>query len=393
MSIVSRPGAFVRAAASFLGMALLALGVALGPALAQDAGKGGGGLFGGGGFGGLEGLFGGDEKPGPNVYVSPSAIELLPDAADVGVPQNRSLKTFDPIALPERASPRGTSALDLPNLPAYAPQLNVEPKAFRPNAELVLEARLVDDGEPVPNGLVWRLFSAVPQLDGRSALIATSKEAQPSFDVPPGAYIVHAIFGRAGIVKRIDFSGVSAKEVIVLGAGGLKLNATASADGAEVPKSRLRFDIYSDPELESDRELIASGVAAGETVRLNAGLYHVVSTYGSVNAQTQGDIKVEAGKLTEATLQHHASQQTLKLVREKGGEAIAGTAWTIASTSGDILRKSAGAFASMVLNEGDYTAIARNRDTTYQRTFTVKAGEDAEVEILLSDLAEADTGD
>ena len=37
-------------------------------------------------------------------------------------------------------------------------------------------------------------------------------------------------------------------------------------------------------------------------VRLNAGTYHVVSTYGAVNAVIRADIRVEAGKLTEATV-------------------------------------------------------------------------------------------
>nr|WP_244404172.1 hypothetical protein [Fulvimarina pelagi] len=342
---------------------------------------------------GIEGFLSGGSDKGPNVYASPSANELLPNSADVGVPQMKSLRTFDPIALPDSTVAPGMSALDMPNLPAYAPQLNMDKKAFRPNAELVLEARLSEEGEIVPGGIVWRLFSAVPQLQGRSTLIATSKEAKPSFNVPPGAYIVHATFGRAGIVKRIDFNGVNVKEVVVLGAGGLKLDATVSSEGQAATESRLKFDIFADAERDSERELIASGVAPGEVVRLNAGLYHVVSTYGSINARTQADIRVEAGKLTEATLQHRAAQQTLKLVREHGGEAIAGTAWTVTSMSGDILRKSAGAFASMVLAEGDYMAVARNRETTYQRSFSVKAGEDADVEILLSDLIETSSED
>ncbi|MER0237349.1 hypothetical protein [Fulvimarina sp. MAC8] len=342
---------------------------------------------------GIEGFLNGGSEKRPNVYASPSASDLLPNSAEVGVPQMKSLRKFNPIALPESAGKPGLSALDMPNLPAYAPQFNMDQNAFRPNAELVLEARLSENGEIVPGGIVWRLFSAVPQLQGRSSLIATSKEAKPSFNVPPGAYIVHATFGRAGIVKRIDFNGVSVKEVVVLGAGGLKLDATVSSEGQVATGSRLQFDIYADAERDSDRELIASGVAPGQVVRLNAGLYRVVSTYGSINARTQADIRVEAGKLTEATLQHRAAQQTLKLVREHGGEAIAGTAWTVTSMSGDILRKSAGAFASMVLAEGDYMAVARNRDTTYQRSFSVKAGEDSDVEILLSDLVETTSGD
>jgi hypothetical protein len=52
----------------------------------------------------------------------------------------------------------------------------------------------------------------------------------------------------------------------------------------------------------------------------------------------------------------------MKLVRERGGEAIADTSWSILTESGDIVRESVGAFASMVLAEGNYAVVAKNRD-------------------------------
>ena len=44
-----------------------------------------------------------------------------------------------------------------------------------------------------------------------------------------------------------------------------------------------------------------------------------------------------------------------------GGEAIADTSWSVLTDSGDIIRESVGAFASMVLAEGDYAIVAKNR--------------------------------
>ena len=123
----------------------------------------------------------------------------------------------------------------------------------------------------------------------------------------------------------------------------------------------------------------------GAVVRLNAGTYHVVSTYGSVNAVIRSDIRVEAGKLTEATVEHRAAELTMKLVRDHGGEAIADTSWSILTNSGDPIRESVGAFASMVLAEGDYTIVAKNRDRIYQRDFTVEGGHNTEVEVLATE--------
>ncbi len=97
----------------------------------------------------------------------------------------------------------------------------------------------------------------------------------------------------------------------------------------------------------------------------------------------RADIQVAAGKLTQATIQHRAARITFKLVSSVGGEAIADTAWSILTASGDIIAENVGAFATMVLSEGNYTAVARNKDRIYQRDFAVKAGRNSDVELLL----------
>jgi hypothetical protein len=102
---------------------------------------------------------------------------------------------------------------------------------------------------------------------------------------------------------------------------------------------------------------------------------------------------VEAGKLTEATVEHRAAELTLKLVREEGGEAIADTSWSVLTNSGDPVRESVGAFASMVLAEGDYTIVAKNRDRIYQREFTVVAGRNQEVEVLANEANATDANE
>ena len=131
--------------------------------------------------------------------------------------------------------------------------------------------------------------------------------------------------------------------------------------------------------------LIAPDVKPDTIVRLSAGTYHVVSTYGSVNAIIRADIQVEAGKLTEAVVEHKAAELTLKLVRNEGGEALADTSWSVVNPSGEIIKESVGAFASMVLAEGDYTIIAKNRDKLFQKDFKVVAGRNQDVEVVAAE--------
>jgi hypothetical protein len=47
----------------------------------------------------------------------------------------------------------------------------------------------------------------------------------------------------------------------------------------------------------------------------------------------------------------------------------------------------------MVLAEGDYTVIAKNKDKLFQRDFKVVAGKNQDVEVLLSDQAPSTPGE
>jgi hypothetical protein len=155
-----------------------------------------------------------------------------------------------------------------------------------------------------------------------------------------------------------------------------------------IPPAKLRFSIYEAEEKPgTERALILPDVSPNSVIRLNAGTYHIVSTYGTVNAIMRSDIRVEAGKLTQATVEHRAAEMTMKLVRESGGEAIADTSWSVLTESGDPVRESVGAFASMVLAEGNYTIVAKNRDHIYQRDFAVVAGHNQDVEVIANEEA------
>lgn len=271
--------------------------------------------------------------------------------------------------------------LKLPGLTEYAPE-----GASGTPGKISLIAQLATEAPEITRGLVWRVFGPEPGPDGKLPLVATSEGGSSAFELAPGSYLVHAAFGRAGATKRITLgSGELRQESLVLDAGGLKLDAVLSG-GVRIPSDKLRFSIYeANGGPDAERRLVVPNVAPKTVVRLNTGTYHVVSKYGTVNAIIRSDIRVEAGKLTEATVEHRAAQLTMKLVREPGGEAIADTQWSILTESGDSVRESVGAFASMVLAEGTYTINAKNRDRNYQRDFTVVAGRNQDVEVLTTE--------
>ena len=276
-------------------------------------------------------------------------------------------------------------AIVVPGITSFAPPAERGPLALQREGELRLSAHMTEEGPEISRGLVWRVFRPEADASGRLPLVASSQGGSSTFALAPGSYLVHASFGRAGATKKITVSPDSRSESIVLDAGGLKLDAVLSGD-VRIPPAKLRFSIYeAEADANGDRALIIPDVRPNTVVRLNSGTYHVVSTYGAVNAVIRSDIIVEAGKLTEATVEHKAAEMTLKLVREQGGEAIADTSWSVLTDSGDIIRESVGAFASMVLAEGDYAIVAKNRDRIYQRELTVVAGQNRDVEVLATE--------
>ena len=86
------------------------------------------------------------------------------------------------------------------------------------------------------------------------------------------------------------------------------------------------------------------------------------------------DVRVRAGEVTTATLNHRAARVTLKLVADEGGEAFAGTAFSVLTPGGDVVREAIGAFPQVVLAEGDYVLIARHEGRVFTREFRVESG-------------------
>ena len=125
-------------------------------------------------------------------------------------------------------------------------------------------------------------------------------------------------------------------------------------------------------------------VAAGDVILVPEGSYHIVSHYGDGNSVVRSDIRVQTGKLIDATVTHRAAIITLKLVSQYGGEARANTQWSVLTPGGDVVKELIGAFPRVILAEGEYRAVARSddREKPYERTFKVVTGVDTEVEVL-----------
>jgi hypothetical protein len=246
---------------------------------------------------------------------------------------------------------------------------------------LALGARFGKDAPPITGGLDWRVYAAKPDASGNFRLVREDKAPAPTMVLPAGNYIVHVDFGLATAVKPVTLRGPTVHEVFDLPAGGLRIEGRVG--NARIPPSQISFEVYKGSQFEpGDRRPIAEHVLTGAVLVVPEGTYYIVSNYGDANSVVRSDIRVQAAKLTDVTVNHRAAAITLKLVTEKGGEALANTAWSVLTPGGDTIKESIGAFPRVILAEGEYRAIARNEGKVYEREFKVVAGVDGDVEVL-----------
>ncbi len=251
------------------------------------------------------------------------------------------------------------------------------------SARVRLVAYLTVDGQRINKGLVWRVYQKNDVAGAAPQLLRTYRKDDPTIKFPPGDYIVNVAFGRANLTRMIEIkpSTEPTVEKFVLNAGGLRVNATVS--GVRAAPNTVTYTIYSDRDQTDTRKVVMNSVKPGLIIRLNAGIYHIVSNYGDANAVIASDVNVEAGKLTEATVAHAAAKVTFKLVARAGGEALPDTKWTIQTTEGRNVKTSIGALPTHVLAPGSYIVVAKSQGKVFSREFTINDGETTQIEVVV----------
>lgn len=296
----------------------------------------------------------------------------------------------DPGAAVSLAPPSGPGA-GLPpppvGMPSSLPPVLTQPStvAVPPTspgqAVLALSARYGKDMPVVNGGLVWRIFADKPDETGTFKMIREDRNPTPNLVLPPGSYVVHVALGLVSAVRVVTLKAETDRESFILPAGGLRIEGRVGT--SKIPQNQISFAIYKGSQFEgSDRAPVVPNVAAGDVVLLPEGTYYIVSNYGDANSVVRSDIRVQASKLTDVVVTHRAAVITLKLVSDKGGEALANTAWSVLTPGGDVVKESIGAFPKVVLSEGEYRAIAKNEGKVYERPFNVVNGVDGEVEVV-----------
>ena len=319
-------------------------------------------------------LFGGGPERSPpvppGVVPDGGAISLAPPSGPAAAP---------PPALspqPVMTAPAGALAVPAPGAPAA---VVVPPPANQ--SVLALSARYGKDLPAIGNGVVWRIYSDKPDATGAFRLIREERAPTPNIVLPPGNYVVHASLGLMSAVRPVTLRQDTTREAFELPAGGLRIEGRVGV--TRIPAGQVTFNIYKGSQFDtSERAPIAQNIAAGDIAVIPEGAYNIISIYGDGNSVVRSDIRVESGKLTDVIVTHRAALITLKLVSDRGGEALANTQWSVLTPGGDIIKESIGAFPRVVLSEGEYRDIAKNEGKVFEQNFKVVNGVDREIEVI-----------
>jgi hypothetical protein len=240
---------------------------------------------------------------------------------------------------------------------------------------LSLSALFFENSEPIESGLHWRVFADQPDLNGNHALVAETTDSKPLVTLDPGGYIVHVSYGLASATSHVVLGMESVSEQVVLNAGALRFSGAVGQ--TPIPAADLTFEIHSS---DGDDEQLIGEIKAGEILRLKAGSYQITSTYGQANAKVISEIRIEPGKLTDASVMHKAGKVDLRLLSANGVE-VGDATWSILTPGGDVVAETLSTLKDVVLAEGEYVAVARHDGRIFQKPFEVQSGRAAAVDV------------
>ena len=253
-------------------------------------------------------------------------------------------------------------------------------EAVMNSGTVALSAHAVKSG-PVMSGATFMVFrNGEP---GGQQEVVRSRLDEPKFELPAGEYRVAAVLGLARVEQDITVApGDAQKHNLTLDAGGVRLASVLAGNGTPL-EGNLLYRVYGQSPKGGtpNQELIATTLAT-PTLFLPSGRYRVESQYGWHNARQTREIDVSAGDVLDLSFEHTAGEVKLKLVPKPGGTAMEPVKWTLKYNGGGTVLISQDAVPTLILQAGNYQAMAQHEAKTYSQTFEAGSNQEQTVEII-----------
>lgn len=244
-----------------------------------------------------------------------------------------------------------------------------------------------EGGTPVAKDVAWDVLGEA-DAEGNRKKVAFSYQAQPTFDLAAGKYLVQAQVGNATGSTTVEIeAGKTVERTLVLGAGRLKLSASA-AEGQPPIEKDLSWEILGQADAEGNRAKAAYSYDAQPTLNLPAGKYVAEVKWGSVTVRK--DVEVAAGKLVEVPVVINAGTLTVSALMAEGAEpAPTDLSWEVlAEPNAEGERKSVGYSydpqPKFRLAAGKYLVTVKRGATAAKQEVEVTAGKLATQSVILN---------
>lgn len=202
-------------------------------------------------------------------------------------------------------------------------------------------ASLTEGGPPIASDLAWNVYGD-PDAEGNRPSVAFSYEAQPTFSLPSGKYLLEVTQGSGKATKEVQIEAAGSSEVVlILGSGKLRLSAVP-AEGAPALTSDLSWEVLGEPDVDGNRSSVAYSYEGNPTLTIPGGKYLVSIGWGA--AKGRKEVVIEAGKLAETMIVLNAGTIVADAVMGEGAAPVKeGLAWTLlAEPDADGSRQDAG---------------------------------------------------
>ena len=233
--------------------------------------------------------------------------------------------------------------------------------------KLKVSALATEGVEPISKDLSWTILG-VADAEGNRAQAGYSYDAQPSFSLPAGKYLLQVEWGAAKTKKEIEVAAGKLTEIpIIINAGTLAASAIM-AEGADPVPDGLNWDVLGEPNAEGERPKVTYSYDAQPKFRLKAGKYRVEVTRGAAVARVE--VEIQAGKMITNALNLNAG--TLKASSSTPGD------WEVlgpvnAEGERKKITYSYDANAKLFLPAGKVLVVRNNGDKKAQQEVEIKA--------------------
>lgn len=301
-----------------------------------------------------------------------------PDAGEIGRSTLPQAVFHVPAGAYRLTARHGLANIDIPVSVSAGAESRIE--AVMNSGTVALSAHALDSG-PVMSGATFLVFKSGEP--GGQREVVRSRLDEPKFDLPAGQYRVAAVLGLARVEKDITVGPAEAqKHHLVLDAGGVRLASVLTGNGAPLDRNLLYRVYGQSPKDGAPKQELIATTAATPTLFLPGGRYRIESQYGWHNARQTREIEVSAGDVLDVSFEHKACEVKLKLVPKPGAAAIEPVKWTLKYNGGGTVLISQDAAPSLILQAGNYQAMAQHGAKTYSQTFEAASNQEQTIEII-----------